>query len=103
MPLQIARAAVAVVAGLGLLACKTPYHKEGASTKDFERDKYACFAEARAGSWAYGFPRDEGLYAKCMESRGWSRTAKGAASEGSDASQAEPASEAPSADQSQSP
>jgi len=79
---QIARCLLGAVAGLGLLACKTPYQKEGATPEDFERDKYACFAEARAGTWGWGFARDQGLFAKCMEGRGWSHTAKESLSEG---------------------
>jgi hypothetical protein len=68
-----ARHLLAAAAGLGLLACKTPYQKEGATPEDFERDKYVCLAEGRAGSWGWGFARDQGLFAKCMERRGWSQ------------------------------
>lgn len=78
----IAGLLLGVAAGAGLFACKTPYQKEGASAQDFERDKYACFAEARAGTWGFGFPRDENLFAKCMESRGWTHVGKGSAGEG---------------------
>jgi len=81
LPPQIARSLLAAATGLGLLACKTPYQKEGATPQDFEHDKYACFAQARSGTWGYGGPRDELLFAKCMESRGWTRTAKESASE----------------------
>jgi hypothetical protein len=87
---QIARSLLAAAAGLGLLACKTPYQKEGATPEDFERDKYACFAEARSGTWGYGGPRDELLFAKCMELRGWIRTAKESATEGDEPHEKEP-------------
>jgi hypothetical protein len=73
-----ARRFLAASAVLGFAACKTPYQKEGATPEDFERDKYVCLAEARAGSWGWGFPRarDQGLFAKCLEARGWSQKPK---------------------------
>jgi len=80
-----ARFGLAVAAGCGLVACKTPYHKEGATSEDFERDKYACYAEGKAGTWGYGFPRDPNLFEKCMESRGWTRTADQSANQGNEA------------------
>ena len=77
-----ARRFLAASAVLGLAACKTPYQKEGATAEDFERDKYICLAEARAGSWGWGFARDPGLFAKCMEGRGWSQKPKEVLTEG---------------------
>jgi hypothetical protein len=78
---QTARFFLAAAAGAGLLACKTPYHKEGATPEDFDRAKYACFAEARAGTWGYGFPRDQILFEQCMESRGWVKNSTSSAGE----------------------
>jgi hypothetical protein len=71
--------AITLAALLGACAGPAPvWRKEGASTQDFQADKYACLKDATAlGGAAYiGFGvtkrmPDWALYHDCMAAHGW--------------------------------